>query len=121
MVEELPTPPRIVVVGLHRYRVIPDVDGLVGDHAEHRGSTDAEHLTIAYDARLPLSLSQETVLHELLHACWDQTPLRKLDGIECHEEAVVGSLTPVILRMLRENPGVIGYLTTGLAPTEGRL
>ena len=102
-------PPRSIIVGPHPYRVSLDLRGLVGDHAEDRGSTFNETLSIALDGRLPASLLRETTLHEVLHAAWDQTPL-KATGAADHEELVIDALAPMILEVLRRNPKLVAFL-----------
>ncbi len=72
----------------------------------------------AREGKVILDLSQEesylrdSVLHELLHACYRQTNLYK-SGEEAHsnEEELVAALTPRILSLLRDNPGLVTYLT----------
>ena len=102
--------PRRLRIGNHRYDVIGDTIGLVGDHAENRGSTVNETLTIAIDARSPLSNQQETLLHEVLHACWDNTAISAHE-VDEHQEIVVTALAPPLLAALRANPTLIDFLT----------
>lgn len=102
-------PPRKIRVGCHRYDVIVDAVGLVGEHAELRGSTVSDSLTIALDGRLPRSVQQETLLHEVLHAAWDTTGA-SAGPAKDHEELVVSALAPALLGALRRNPRLVAFL-----------
>jgi hypothetical protein len=56
--------------------------------------------------------TQDTLLHETLHAIIAKTGLREAGG-PLHgdaEEQVVQALTPMLLHMLRDNPGLVGFL-----------
>ena len=56
----------------------------------------------------------ETVLHEVLHACWDKTTLSLLPSTDSDvEEMIVKSLTPVLLDTLQRNPELVDYLLEG--------
>lgn len=48
---------------------------------------------------------RETVLHELLHACWEQAQLPNK-----YEEKVVSRLHGPLFSLLRENPDVVDWL-----------
>lgn len=102
--------PAALRIGLHEFRVYADDSGLVGDHSENRGSTHNETLTIGLDTRMPESLQRETMLHETLHACWDQTALRALD-VDEHQELIITALSPLLVGLLRDNPALVEYLT----------
>ncbi len=103
------TPPRRLLVSVHTYAIVWDESGLVGRHADNRGSTDKDELLIALDARLPASRQRETLLHEVLHAAWGSTSLRSTGAHE-HEEVVVDALAPVLLDALRRNPALVAFL-----------
>ena len=102
-------PPRRLKVGPHRYAVECSTDLLF--HGDRRGSTDVDRHRIIVASDLAPSLTRETVLHELLHALWDTTPLR-LEPISKREEDVVTALAPPLLDTLRRNPKLVAYLTT---------
>lgn len=57
-----------------------------------------------------------TILHEILHAIIGESAL-KPDGrhkmVRDHEEAVVSTLAPWLLQVLRDNPKLIDYLLDG--------
>jgi hypothetical protein len=97
-------PPATVVVGPHTYDVnlVDSIsDTLIGD-------TDCVTLTIRVQAGMPESVTAEVVLHELLHAVWDLTPLRDFD--HAVEESVVSALAPPLLDVLRRNPKLVALL-----------
>lgn len=51
---------------------------------------------------------RETLLHEAMHAAWDQTPLRNKES--ALEEEVISALSPILFALLRDNPTVVRYL-----------
>jgi hypothetical protein len=75
-----------------------------------RGRTRAEAGEIVIDSSLADDMLRETLLHEVLHAAWDVTPLR-LEPYEEHEEAVITAFAPLLLDALRQNPRLVAYLT----------
>lgn len=104
-----PQPPRKVYAGNHAYKVTVDKSGIVGDHAENRGSTQNETLSIVLDGRLARSHLRQTLLHEVLHAVWDQTALTATD-VQDDQELVVQALAPVLLDVLCRNPSLVEFL-----------
>jgi hypothetical protein len=60
----------------------------------------------------PESRYQEVLLHELVHAVWDATMLTHIDlsPIDDKEEFIVGLQSPLLLGILKGNPGLIKYL-----------
>jgi Zn-dependent peptidase ImmA (M78 family) len=54
---------------------------------------------------------RDTVLHELLHMCVQQTPLfQNSEEWAAEEERFVAAVTPRLLAMLRSNPKLVAYL-----------
>lgn len=103
--------PRSITVGAHVYRV------RTGSKARKRLSRrDASGL--AHHSRLRIDIHQrcadtvqaETLLHEVLHAAWDQTPLRSFDSDV--EESVVAGLSPILFSVLRDNPDLLDMIRT---------
>lgn len=62
---------------------------------------------IVLDSSQGPDLLADTLLHEVLHAAWAQTPL---DESEIPEEVVIQALAPVILLALRRNPKLVAVL-----------
>ena len=53
---------------------------------------------------------RDSLLHELLHACYQQSGLYDPEKKE-YEERVVSHMTPRILDVLRANPRLVAWLT----------
>lgn len=105
-----PVPPPSIAVGVHRYSVATDAAVCEDLRSEvKRGTVDPDRLLIRVDVSAPFTLTADTLLHEILHACWNQTPLRERD--EDDEERTVTALTPLLLGVLRDNPDLVAYLT----------
>jgi hypothetical protein len=96
--------PKVIKVGPFKYRLLftptlPDVGGF----------TDLDQSIIAVSTAGSLEHQQETLLHELLHAVCDATALRNKSRDE--QEELVSALSPGIFALLRENPGLVNFLT----------
>ncbi|CAB4202062.1 hypothetical protein UFOVP1360_45 [uncultured Caudovirales phage] len=78
-----------------------DAEGSLG-HCE-RGE-----LRITLDVSVPHTVAARTMLHEVLHAAWDCTPLREMGAAK--EETAITALAPVLITVLRENPALVAYL-----------
>lgn len=101
--------PKHVTVGPHRYRIrstgkrtLLKLQGLMGQ-------TDSRSNEIHVSPQQSDDQQADTLLHEILHAAYDQTSLRHLDAEG--EEAVVSALAPILLGVLRNNPDVVRVLT----------
>ena len=78
-------------------------------HAEgSRGDTRTDFQMIRLRSDRPHTGMADTLLHETLHAIWDQTPLRfwKDDA----EEEAITAITPVLLDVLRRNRKLTEFL-----------
>ena len=60
------------------------------------------------DPDLSGTVAAECLLHELLHAIYDQTSLR--GGGKSAEEDVVSAISPLIVSVLRDNPTLVALL-----------
>lgn len=96
-------PPRGVTIGWRRYQIAPLT---AGDDA---GECDADRAIIRLRAGDGAYMAH-TLLHEILHACYDQAALRRKDG----EERVVSGLANTLAQVLRDNPAVAAFLCKGL-------
>lgn len=58
---------------------------------------------------------RELLLHEILHACWNDTAMDTHGQISKDEleEWVVGCLTPPLIQVLSDNPRVADYILVG--------
>lgn len=81
------------------------------DMLQLRGMHDAEELVIVLESGMPLALTQETYLHEALHAVVKSAYLNDLLIEGQAEEALVKRLTPAMLQLLQDNPKFVSFLT----------
>lgn len=95
--------PARVKVGWRAYAVSALVD------SDNAGECDPDHGTIKIKPGDDAHMAH-TLLHEILHACYDQAALRRKDG----EERVVAGLANTLAQVLRDNPGVGTFILTGL-------
>lgn len=77
---------------------------------DSRGDSRFDQLLVRLDADRPHTAATETLLHELLHCCWNASALRALEVDEA-QELVVTALAPPLLEILRRNPDLVTYLT----------
>ena len=102
--------PPNVDLGAHRFTIAYDPSA---SHRDANGETYNDLLEIRVVPNLPPTRERETVLHELIHAAWHQTPLRVADHPAYDaEEQVISALAPLIFEALRRNPDLVGYLTS---------
>lgn len=99
--------PKMVRVG-PRYLKLRKEKGL-SFKADVTGVAGVDMQKIYIDADLGKEAEQDTVLHELLHAVWNQTTLEKAFTAE-QEEMVLHSISPWILMLLKDNPELVDYL-----------
>ena len=90
----------------------PDTVGLLREDGR-RADTLPNVLTIRIDPDRPPTAVAESLLHEILHACWDLTSLRTSEQCAEIEEAAVSALSPWLLGVLRDNPDLVKLLTKG--------
>lgn len=74
------------------------------------GETRIREAEILIWTGCPLGQQQDTLVHELLHACLSNVP-HGLD--DDGEESIVSALAPWLLAALRDNPALVAYLTGG--------
>lgn len=106
-----PPIPTEATIGPHTYRIVSDEDTSRHLHDDGaRGDSQPDRNIIRVDATLPHTQAAETLLHELLHCCWQRTGLRAFDP-DGNEEVIVTALAPQLLDLLRRSPDVVAYLT----------
>lgn len=76
---------------------------------ELQGEFDAEQGTIIVAAKGTPRRRMATLVHEILHACWDQAEMGDL-GDHDKEEQVVNRLAPVLTAVLIDNPALLRCL-----------
>ena len=87
-------------IGPHTWRVVsdPELDRLL-IASGHLGETVSEQLVIRVRSDLPESVWLETLLHEVLHACWSLSSLPETMGDR--EEEVIRALSPLLAQTVR--------------------
>lgn len=70
------------------------------------GMFRTERTEILMDPDQSEESAKETLVHELLHACWSLAALRVGDD----EERIVDALAPLVLEIVRRNPGTAAWL-----------
>ena len=74
------------------------------------GETDRYKDTIKIRTEQSPDQMRETLLHEVLHVCFDVSGLsHELEDDE--EETIVRQLSPILLQALQDNPGLVELLT----------
>jgi hypothetical protein len=98
--------PMTIKVGAHTYTVLRKSKAQMGEDA---GTCDYTMLQFAIRRLVRRSLVQETLLHEVLHACSYPT---FADVTEEHEK-LIEAISPVLLQVIQDNPDLIDYLRSG--------
>lgn len=103
-----PRMPKTVKVGPHTYKIIlrpAKQVKLNGNMCMGMWDPDTNKITIC--TRLELSLAQDTLLHEILHACMER-------AVSHHEhptsEICIDNASPYLLQTLQENPELVKFL-----------
>ena len=118
----MPAMPSSVVIGPHTFSLVrstPQVNAKqVAMHAPMWGFCDVGQQLIVIDDAPGLGegAARETVLHECLHAIMDATGLSYAIGTEQKaytEEALLQALDSALLGLLRDNPDLVAWLTSG--------
>jgi hypothetical protein len=105
--------PDHVIIGPYRYRVVLDqavVDAASREASAHLcGSADHIGQTISLSPKLGPDARAEVLLHECIHAIFEQASLER--GIKGDVEHVVEVLGYQVLDLLRRNPDLVAYVT----------
>ncbi|MGH3476014.1 MAG: hypothetical protein ACRDQD_04165 [Nocardioidaceae bacterium] len=111
--------PEVIRVGPYRYRVVVDqavVDASCRElQANLTGSADHVTQTISLSPNLGPDARAEVLLHECIHAIFEQATVR-YDVKPSVLERLVELLGYAVLDLLRRNPELVAYLT---AETDG--
>lgn len=106
-------PPETVDVSCYTYRVSINLVEMLERCREQGedllGFCDTKQLKIHVDPAQADGMARETLLHEILHAVADATGLA--DGWGDDEESTIRRLSPALLQVLRDNPGLVEFLT----------
>jgi hypothetical protein len=98
--------PSSVRVGFKTYSIAPWAS-LEASASSCIGECDRLNLEIRVREDLPLQQAQNTLLHEILHACWD---MHNLSSLEANEEHIICALTNSFQQVAQDNPHVIDWL-----------
>lgn len=104
-------PPEVLQLGPYSIPVKFDLDAMTA--ASANGAYMADLSTILMAPNNSADVERDTLLHETLHAIWNQTTLVKKypDGEQDSEgEYIIAELAPRILELLRRNPDLVRYL-----------
>ena len=80
-----------------------------GEGTGNMGNTLKDSHQIVIDPGLTEQAERDTVLHEVFHAAWSQTPLQR-KYTEDQEEEIIWALTPRLLGVLQDNPKFLRWL-----------
>ncbi len=104
-------PPPTVRIGFADFTLRPmSVEEAIA--VDHTGVTHEGELIIEYNPHAPAVLVVNTILHEIMHACWGAGNLPP----KCKEERAVATLADQLSQVLRDNPGLIIRMVTALNP-----
>ena len=111
-------PPKRLRIGPYLYRVVCGGERWEKIRADQE-SKDLYGIHLPHDLVIGLDPTQDpgvlrtTLLHELLHACFNLSnePFRRvsLKGMEM-EEYIIGHLETTLLSVLRDNPDLVAFL-----------
>lgn len=97
--------PQTVKIGPHRYD-IHEVDGKWTEGEDAHGKCNTSTHEIWINNSYKPSHTLDTVIHEHLHAIWNQYDLNDKD----EEEAIVHRLATGIVQTLVDNPELLKYI-----------
>lgn len=111
---EAAAPPAIVQVGPMRYEVLVDELAILKagleEEADLHGSCDERTQRIVLNPASAPDILAEAFLHEVLHAVCFLTGVDHALGPD-KVEAVIRSMSPALLDVLRRNPDLVTYVT----------
>lgn len=94
--------PSQVRVGYKKYAILPIPD----DWDELQGQHDAQTSTIRVRPSKNPAEAANTLLHEIMHACWSMASLPS----KCREERAVDAMANGICQVIVDNPGVFDWI-----------
>lgn len=108
-----PTPKYIFQIGPYKYNIFYDAEHILRQGLEVNdglfGYTEHHSQGIWIDPAQAPDMAAETLLHELLHACFFASGLT-VQLADDKEEEVIRCLSPILLDTLRRNPELIEAL-----------
>lgn len=92
-------------VGGETYKITYDKVCIDQDGNNNRGLTHLSFHTIQVNTDASKQDIADTLLHEALHCLWKHCNL-----IKDNEEAYIRSLTPAIIMLMKDNPGLVKFI-----------
>jgi hypothetical protein len=111
--------PGVIQIGAYRINVFRDSEYMKNLSeelgAELSGVAELGKQRITLDEDQPQDYEADTLLHEILHMCFNVSAMDidtevKTGQTEQVEERVIGGLTNILLDTLRRNPELVEYL-----------
>lgn len=100
--------PKTIYVGPDDYEVCIKKPSEM-DRDRLLGETDTSNTEIAINGKQSRSSTQNTILHETLHAIFWSSGLNRATEMDI-EEKVILTITPWVIQVLRDNPRLVAYL-----------
>lgn len=103
--------PKRVKVGHRLFKI--EFDQKIAEVGRGLGFTASDNDFILLAEVQGKSALRDTVLHELLHAIWCQTPIIQDypdDGEDSAGEKIISAITPYLVSVLRDNPDLVAFL-----------
>lgn len=100
--------PKTVIVGPKTYTIAVSAEEIAKQDAEAVCFAKHEQIFLAPD--LTPGTERVAMLHELIHACFDDVAVGGVLKKEDDEEKVCLALAPRLLDTLRRNPKLVAYL-----------
>ncbi len=104
-----------IEIGCFNYNIIYDKKLEDTDGDLLFGKTDCKHKDIYINDSLPIDVIKETLLHEIQHACYDDTYAFKFSEDELkdadeREEKIIRILNPKLMHVMTVNPNLTEFL-----------
>lgn len=110
------TPPGIVAVGRHVYKIVWHDSSFLQDGKEVLGATRFEEAELHVSTGQSPTMVKDTLMHECLHAIGYEVDALGFQNLVHDnfnlEEHIVTVLTPRLLDFLADNPPLIKWLTS---------
>lgn len=87
-----------------------DMENKVGQEAMGYTNSGMQEITSRGEPACSFHAERDTLMHEAMHAIFNMTGLDSIFS-DVDAEDYVSRLTPAILTLLRDNPGLVEYLT----------
>jgi hypothetical protein len=113
-------PPDKIKVGYKTLRVVPTKDFRNPELPDQLGEFSREANLIKYRPVLSADENANTLLHEVLHACFYVYGLSVPFADDKQEELIVNTLTNALVAVFKDNPKFATYLMESLDDTKKR-